>query len=545
VRWQVALLCLTLILGTAQGQAIGADQPPSLPSIPEEPPRYAADAFFDNGSAVITPDQRVRIESLACVIRAIELEVVVAVGHAAADERRSLVLSQARADSVKAALTSMGIDVARIHAESKGSKQPVATNGTAEGRQKNRRVEIEIVGRSVKRGSAPKDCTPLWQRLLRAVDDDAALVISKGLVAQRIVRPGPLLKQVIADKRAGLLLRLLDKAQGIALPQVERGQIVVAGAQSGRLDLLMPLIESGMRPSNAASLTSALDAACNSPDLVRALLAWDAPVKATADQDGPLRCATQAGNLDSMELLLAAGADPNLPHGNLVLAGHRPAAVRRLIRAGADPLVELDEATAKSYDQKTLFHSYRLGSPEDVRWLLGLGLDINKPTARNSTPLSRAAAYATDDILDAMLLSGALLIESDEGLVRGAGRNPEAQLWLIRHGASVAGSLLFQLVGNYSNAPTESERLPVLRAAIAAGADVNARNHRGEHALADAIRALNAEAVAVLVGAGADLRETQPGVSALTLAKRIQVADSWAPRKAAILRTIESAERTP
>jgi OOP family OmpA-OmpF porin len=51
-----------------------------------------------------------------------------------------------RAEAVKAYLVSKGIEKNRIYTEGKGEKQPVASNVTAEGRAKNRRVEIEVVG---------------------------------------------------------------------------------------------------------------------------------------------------------------------------------------------------------------------------------------------------------------------------------------------------------------------------------------------------------------------------------------------------------------
>lgn len=41
---------------------------------------------------------------------------------------------------------SKGIEKNRVYTEGKGEKQPVASNKTAEGRAKNRRVEIEVVG---------------------------------------------------------------------------------------------------------------------------------------------------------------------------------------------------------------------------------------------------------------------------------------------------------------------------------------------------------------------------------------------------------------
>ncbi|MBE0624769.1 MAG: OmpA family protein, partial [Burkholderiales bacterium] len=51
-----------------------------------------------------------------------------------------------RAGAVKAYLVSKGIEANRIYTEGKGETQPVADNKTKEGRAKNRRVEIEVVG---------------------------------------------------------------------------------------------------------------------------------------------------------------------------------------------------------------------------------------------------------------------------------------------------------------------------------------------------------------------------------------------------------------
>ncbi|MFN5808298.1 MAG: OmpA family protein, partial [Burkholderiales bacterium] len=39
-----------------------------------------------------------------------------------------------------------GVDANRVYTESKGETDPIATNKTAEGRSKNRRVEVEVVG---------------------------------------------------------------------------------------------------------------------------------------------------------------------------------------------------------------------------------------------------------------------------------------------------------------------------------------------------------------------------------------------------------------
>jgi len=54
------------------------------------------------------------------------------------------VLSQKRADAVKAYLVSKGVPQELIVSTAFGSTEPVASNKTAAGRQQNRRVEIKI-----------------------------------------------------------------------------------------------------------------------------------------------------------------------------------------------------------------------------------------------------------------------------------------------------------------------------------------------------------------------------------------------------------------
>jgi OOP family OmpA-OmpF porin len=53
-------------------------------------------------------------------------------------------LGKRRADAVAKYLASKGIK--DVYTESKGKTQPVATNKTAEGRAKNRRVDVEVIG---------------------------------------------------------------------------------------------------------------------------------------------------------------------------------------------------------------------------------------------------------------------------------------------------------------------------------------------------------------------------------------------------------------
>jgi outer membrane protein OmpA-like peptidoglycan-associated protein len=53
-------------------------------------------------------------------------------------------LSLARAESTRNYLTSRGVNGSRIQVQGMGSRQPIATNDTAEGRAHNRRVEIFV-----------------------------------------------------------------------------------------------------------------------------------------------------------------------------------------------------------------------------------------------------------------------------------------------------------------------------------------------------------------------------------------------------------------
>ena len=109
---------------------------------------YAADAFFDFDKATLKPAGKAKLDDLVGKVKGINLEVIIAVGHtdSVGSDVYNQKLSVKRAESVKAYLVSKGIEKNRIYTEGKGEKQPVADNKTTEGRTKNRRVEIEVVG---------------------------------------------------------------------------------------------------------------------------------------------------------------------------------------------------------------------------------------------------------------------------------------------------------------------------------------------------------------------------------------------------------------
>lgn len=109
---------------------------------------YSADTLFDFDRAVIRPEGRAKLDALALQINQLTLEVVIATGHtdSVGTEAYNIKLGERRAQAVKAYLVSKGVDRKRVYVESRGESQPVADNRTREGRAKNRRVEIEVIG---------------------------------------------------------------------------------------------------------------------------------------------------------------------------------------------------------------------------------------------------------------------------------------------------------------------------------------------------------------------------------------------------------------
>ncbi len=109
---------------------------------------FAADAFFDFDKSVLKPEGKAKLDDLVSKMSGLNLEVIIAVGHtdSVGSDAYNQKLSVRRSEAVKAYLVGKGVEKNRVYTEGKGKKQPVADNKTAEGRAKNRRVEIEVVG---------------------------------------------------------------------------------------------------------------------------------------------------------------------------------------------------------------------------------------------------------------------------------------------------------------------------------------------------------------------------------------------------------------
>jgi outer membrane protein OmpA-like peptidoglycan-associated protein len=121
------------------------------PKIEKEEQEILNTAFenleFASGKSIILATSFKSLDDLAALlIKKPEWKLQIA-GHTdnKGDAKKNMILSKDRAESVKKYLASKGVDAARLKAEWYGQTKPIATNATPEGRQKNRRVEMNVI----------------------------------------------------------------------------------------------------------------------------------------------------------------------------------------------------------------------------------------------------------------------------------------------------------------------------------------------------------------------------------------------------------------
>ncbi|MEL6196265.1 MAG: OmpA family protein [Pseudomonadota bacterium] len=102
---------------------------------------------FATDSADLAPNFRPVLANVSQSLNEDPRSLIDVIGHtdSTGDELYNQGLSERRANSVTSALLSNGVDRQRVASYGVGETQPIATNETAEGRARNRRVEIRIV----------------------------------------------------------------------------------------------------------------------------------------------------------------------------------------------------------------------------------------------------------------------------------------------------------------------------------------------------------------------------------------------------------------
>lgn len=104
------------------------------------------DVLFDTGKAQLKPGAMRTLDQLATFMRDNPERTVEIEGYtdSTGSDDLNQGLSERRANSVKSALMDRGIAINRVTARGFGEMNPVASNDTGAGRQRNRRVEVVI-----------------------------------------------------------------------------------------------------------------------------------------------------------------------------------------------------------------------------------------------------------------------------------------------------------------------------------------------------------------------------------------------------------------
>lgn len=464
------------------------------------PVAYYVDAAFPLNAAEIGGAQLDALEVLLCRFGSTQLETAVVIGHAAADERNPELIARRRAERVgEWLMANAGWTAAQIYTEGKAAKQPVATNTTSLGRAKNRRVEIELVRASNRGAPLRQDCRPVWQDQLFSLSGESAMVMARALVRSGRVSADAPLSAALQARRLDLFEALASQGAGLKLTPVQHEGVARRALQSGQIDYFRHWIKTPDFAARRGELEELFLATCESRgsegELAKLVAELHGEGLAIGDEKA-LACAVWRKSPVLAEAYLNAGAARFMTPQVVVDAGRAPAVLARLLVRGADP-------RARTAIGTMLFHTMRLDTTADVRRLVDLGLDINAqgrtfPSNPETTPLREALSYASVEVLDAMRQAGARL--EGAGPLEEFRGNPDAQLWLLRHGSPVtdAGRTVVQIAAQDKGA------VQVLAALRERGVDVGAQNASGQSALGIAIERYRPDVVRFLVDAGVD-----------------------------------------
>ncbi len=108
--------------------------------------QFDSEILFDTGRADLHTSAREDLQQFAEILKKYDQTNLVVEGHTDSTGSRAIneKLSMHRADTVVEYLGLRGVEKSRLTPRGYAYDQPVASNATSEGRQKNRRVEIEI-----------------------------------------------------------------------------------------------------------------------------------------------------------------------------------------------------------------------------------------------------------------------------------------------------------------------------------------------------------------------------------------------------------------
>jgi outer membrane protein OmpA-like peptidoglycan-associated protein len=108
--------------------------------------KLKSDILFDTGKSDLKPVAKTNLSQMAEIMKKYPENVLLVKGFTdnTGSDAINQTLSQKRAEAVRTYLVGQGIPANTVSTQGMGETNPVADNGTADGRKQNRRVEIEV-----------------------------------------------------------------------------------------------------------------------------------------------------------------------------------------------------------------------------------------------------------------------------------------------------------------------------------------------------------------------------------------------------------------
>lgn len=134
--------------GTLSGSEIGGTNTYTLSPIPPVKRTFILkNMFFATNKTEILPQSETDLQTLYEFLTENPNARIRIVGHtdSVGSDESNMRLSKGRSASVKNEMVKRGIDPDRIETDGKGESEPIDTNDTEEGRQNNRRVEVQVL----------------------------------------------------------------------------------------------------------------------------------------------------------------------------------------------------------------------------------------------------------------------------------------------------------------------------------------------------------------------------------------------------------------
>ncbi len=116
---------------------------------------FASGLIYDFDSDGIRAEAGANLQNLATSLKKYPNTALLIVGHTddLGSTEYNQALSQRRADAAMRYLGSYGVGSTRVRATGRGELEPVGSNGTEAGRQRNRRIEVAIFANQAARGN--------------------------------------------------------------------------------------------------------------------------------------------------------------------------------------------------------------------------------------------------------------------------------------------------------------------------------------------------------------------------------------------------------